>query len=604
MSDQNMPTSFQFTEDMKGFITFGTTNYEDGYERGKQDGCGLKFHLTIRTENVEEFLKLPAHEAQATGYVDCDQLGGKYPVERGVFNLFVDGEDLDRKSMKYRLFFHDEAGQPVTLSGFKRVQARAGAEVWRDTTTLYTNLFRGHVTEQQEAAAPILAAGILRLEPADFLKELTTLRAYGPNVAARAKAAEEFGRFFLGSLWDVYGPSYLPQMQIYGREIPLYTTEGVTSAEITTHPFSTADKLGLSLLRFLREPCDDVVVIIHGLTTSSDMFIMPEHYNLVQYLLNHGFTDVWTLDFRMSNRFPYNLRRHRYNLDDIALYDYPPAFAKIRELVGSKKRLHVICHCLGSVSFMMSLFGKAVQGITSVISNSVSLTPRVPFWSKCKLIFGPFLIDYLLGQEYLNPYWRREPGFSAGKVLASLVSWFHRECDVPECHMLSFMWGSGVPALYRHENLLDITHRRGGDLYGGTSMHYYRHVRKMVFSQNTAVKYDPANPKYQALPNNYLHHAVQIETPVLFMTGEQNRVFSNSNIVCHDRLQEIVPGRHELAVFASYGHQDVFMGKNIHQDVFPRLMEFLTKHGVEPRTSVRVPAAVGLTNDQASVITE
>jgi cholesterol oxidase len=46
----------------------------------------------------------------------------------------------------------------------------------------------------------------------------------------------------------------------------------------------TADKLSLSLLRFLRAPCDDVVVILHGLTTSSDMFTMPEHYNLVQYL--------------------------------------------------------------------------------------------------------------------------------------------------------------------------------------------------------------------------------------------------------------------------------------------------------------------------------
>jgi predicted alpha/beta hydrolase len=138
-----------------------------------------------------------------------------------------------------------------------------------------------------------------------------------------------------------------------------------------------------------------VVLIIHGLTTSSDMFIMPEHCNLVQYLLDHGFTDVWTLDFRMSNRFQYNLHRHRYNLDDIALFDFPPALAKIRAAVGSGRRIHVICHCLGSVSFMMSLFGKAVDGIASVISNSVALTPRVKPWSRLKLTFGPFFLDYL-----------------------------------------------------------------------------------------------------------------------------------------------------------------------------------------------------------------
>ena len=59
----------------------------------------------------------------------------------------------------------------------------------------------------------------------------------------------------------------------------------------------------------------------------------------------------------------------------------PRQLPRIREQIGDR-RLHVICHCLGSVSFMMSLFGKAVDGITSVIANSVALTPRVPRWSR------------------------------------------------------------------------------------------------------------------------------------------------------------------------------------------------------------------------------
>jgi cholesterol oxidase len=281
------------------------------------------------------------------------------------------------------------------------------------------------------------------------------------------------------------------------------------------------------------------------------------------------------MDFRMSNRFSYNLHRHGFSMDDVALFDYPPALATVRSAVGPNKRIHVICHCLGSVSFMMSLFGKAVTGVRSVISNSVSLTPRVPFWSRCKLRFGPFLAEYLLGFEYMNPYWRREPGLTIGKIFSWFVSAFHRECNVPECHMLSFMWGTGMPALYSHENLLDVTHRRGGDLYGGTSMNYYRHVRWMVSHNNTAVKYRPGDPKYKMLPDNYFEYAKDIETPVLFMTGEQNNVFRDSNIVCHQRLEQVVPGRHQLAVFPKYGHQDVFMGKNVYVDIFPRLLEFL-----------------------------
>src|SRR5215213_8211996 len=253
------------------------------------------------------------------------------------------------------------------------------------------------------------------------------------------------------------------------REIPLYTLAGVPDAEITHHPFSTEDKLGLGLLRFHRGDSGDAVVIIHGLTTSTDMFVMPEHYNLVRYLLDHGFSDVWTLDFRMSNRFSYNMVPHRYNMDDVALYDHPAAIAKIREHIGGR-RLHVICHCLGSVSFMMSLFGKAVTGITSVISNSVSLTPCVPGWSRIKLTFAPFLIDYVLRIPNLNPSWSNQPPFTEGTILSKIVSFFHRECDVPACHMLSMMWGTGWPALYSHENLDERTHRRGGDLYGATSM--------------------------------------------------------------------------------------------------------------------------------------
>lgn len=331
------------------------------------------------------------------------------------------------------------------------------------------------------------------------------------------------------------------------------------------------------MLRFTRGTGDDAVLIIHGLTTSSDMFIMPEHENLVTYLLNNGYSDIWCLDFRMSNRHNYNMTRHRYNFDDIALFDYPPAIAKMREHIGDK-RIHVIAHCLGSVTFAMSLFGKAVEGIASLTANSVALTPRVPTWSNMKLRVSPFLIEYVVGLPYLNPRWSRDPGLTRGKIISKINSLFHRECDEPACHMLSMVWGSGHPALYSHDNLADVTHKRGGDLYGPTSVHYYRHVRKMIRAGNRAVKFNPKDPKYDFLPNDYFEYAAEIETPILFMTGENNHVFTDSNIVCHQLMEEIVPGRHELHVFKKYGHQDVFMGKNCHIDIFPRIVEFMSKH--------------------------
>jgi cholesterol oxidase len=358
------------------------------------------------------------------------------------------------------------------------------------------------------------------------------------------------------------------------RKIALYTLEGVRDAEIGTHPFTTGDGLGLSLLRFQRAPCDNVVMIIHGLTTSSDMFIMPEHENLVSHLLDHGFTDVWTLDFRMSNRHSYNLAPHRYSMDDCALYDHPAAIATMRRAIGDRP-IHVICHCLGSASFTMALFARTVTGIASCVANSVALTPRVPTWSRIKGAVFPFMLDYILDIPYVSPRWADDPRLTRGKILSWLVSLFHRECDVPACHMLSLMWGTGWPALYEHENLAEVTHRRGGDLYGGTSLNYHRHVLKMLSAGNRAVKMYPDDPRYAPLPDDYLQHAAEVETPVLFTTGANNRVFTDSNILCHRTLEKVAPGRHQLHVFPGYGHQDVFMGKNCARDIFPRLVQFL-----------------------------
>jgi cholesterol oxidase len=287
---------------------------------------------------------------------------------------------------------------------------------------------------------------------------------------------------------------------------------------------------------------------------------------------------VWTMDGRISNRYYYNLQRNNYNVDDLALYDHPAAIETVRKAVGSDARIHVISHCFGALSFVMSLFGKTTTGVRSVIANGVGLTPCVPFPAKIKLLLGPFLTDYVLGLEYLNPYWRRESGFGAGKVLARAISAIHQECDSPECHMLSFMWGYGFPVLYKHDNLHEVTHKRVGDLFGGVSVNYYRHVLKMLNAGNTAVKYNPKEPKYRSLPDNYFEHATSIETPVLFVAGQDNQLFLDSNIVCYERLQKIVPDRHQLHVFPKYGHADVIIGKNADKDIFPRFVEFLEQN--------------------------
>lgn len=354
-----------------------------------------------------------------------------------------------------------------------------------------------------------------------------------------------------------------------------YTLEGVGGAEVTEHPFATEDGLGLNLRRFRRAACDDVILVVHGLTSSSDMFIMPEHTNLVSFLLDSGFTDVWTVDFRMSARLPYDVETHRYTLDDIAHYDHPAAVRELRRHVGDR-RVHVIAHCLGSVSFSMSLFGGALDGIASLVSNSVSLTPRVPAWSRVKLAVGPAICEYVLGLPFLDSRFGDAAPLTRGWIISRAVSLFHRECDVRACHMESFMWGSGRPAMYVHDNLHPVTHERIADLLGPSGVHYFRHVRRMVRA-GRAVKYAPQDPRHASLPDDYLAGAAEVTTPVLFLTGDRNHVFPGANQAAFAALDRLAPGRHELAILPGYGHFDPFTGKNVHLDVFPAIVDFLKR---------------------------
>jgi cholesterol oxidase len=194
-----------FTEDMKGFVTLGERDYQRGYAQGRDDGTAAMFRLTISTGDVDRFVADPAHEGAATGWVACEALGGRLPVERGVFNLFVDEAEADRTHMYYRLFFADGEGSPLTLSGFKDVHDDPGLDLWADTSTLYTRILRGHVPAAEEAGAEVVAAGILHIHLADFARQLTTFRTHGPSPVARARGLSQFGQLFLGKLWTIYG---------------------------------------------------------------------------------------------------------------------------------------------------------------------------------------------------------------------------------------------------------------------------------------------------------------------------------------------------------------------------------------------------------------
>ena len=103
--------------------------------------------------------------------------------------------------MQYRLFFADAAGHPLTLTGRKEVRDDSVLDIWSDTSTLYFLLLPA-MSRRRRANREGVGAGVAHIHPADFAHQLTTVRTTGPG---KAEALLDFGHFFLGQLWDVYG---------------------------------------------------------------------------------------------------------------------------------------------------------------------------------------------------------------------------------------------------------------------------------------------------------------------------------------------------------------------------------------------------------------
>lgn len=584
--------SLSFTERMAGqWLKFKTSKslrlpiLTEDYIRAENDGSreDLEFTLTIKVNDMNRFVNDPELLAEAVGTVSSTSFG-TINVEKGIFNLFVRAEASKglntAKEMHYCLYFYDIEKKPMTLFGFKEVEKEDGIEAWKETTTLYTAIWEGHSDFKPNEEKKVIGLGVLHISVGDFIKQLGTFESNGKTLADKTEALTDFMKVFAGNLWQAYAPSIFDTATSRWNEhiYPLQTTAGVIEKNKEQFTFNTADGIALTLARFTAKPSKKIVLLLHGLSNSTDMFIMPEHVNIVNYLHSHGLTDIWSLDWRGSGRFTYNLIPSRYTLDDVIRYDMPAAVSEIRKRVGEDAEIHVVAHCVGSITFMCSLAAGHIEGIKSIVSNSVSLTPKVSWPAFIKVLVGSFVFENIFRYPYISPMMPYSPAFGFGKWIYYMERLFRRECKEPACHMISFMWGWGYPAAYEHKNIHEVTHRRLKDLFGGVGFHYYRHIRKMLFKKE-AVPYDH-KMQNQDLPESYLQNMKNIKVPpTLFISGSENRIFPGSNKETYERLKQMNSSWPiQFREIMGYGHQDTFIGKNAHLDVYPHIVDFIKQH--------------------------
>ncbi|WP_243074569.1 hypothetical protein [Microbacterium sp. SS28] len=205
------PTSVRFTEQMKGFVTLDAADPRLAYDEARDGDEKFMFELTVEAADIDVFAADPTHAGTASGYVEADALGGRVPVDQGWVNLFTGtGDGSKDRRMLYRLWLSPDSAEPVTVMGVKEVHDDPGFDIWEDTTTLFVQLLDGHVPPGDAGAESghlavddprVRGAGILRILPLDFAKQLTTFRTTGPGGAA---AMARFGTLFFGEVWKTY----------------------------------------------------------------------------------------------------------------------------------------------------------------------------------------------------------------------------------------------------------------------------------------------------------------------------------------------------------------------------------------------------------------
>jgi pimeloyl-ACP methyl ester carboxylesterase len=330
----------------------------------------------------------------------------------------------------------------------------------------------------------------------------------------------------------------------------------------TIIPFTAGDGFQCNLIHVEgdRPPTRGPVLLVHGAGVRANIFQAPVETHIVKYLIDAGY-DVWLENWRAS----IDLRPNEWTLDQAALYDHPKAVMKVVEETGSPT-IQAIIHCQGSTSFMMSAVAGLVPQVTTIISNAVSLHPIVPPKSLVKGKLAPPVIGLLT--RYIDAQWGLDAPGLFPKLLTGYVNLTHRECNNPVCKYSSFIYGTGRPTLWRHENLNDATHEWVKQEFAQCPVSFFRQMRKCLKAGHLV-----AYEKFIELPDDYLALPPKTDARIVFFAGDQNECFlPESQVRSFNYFNAFRPGYHSLHVIPGYGHLDIFMGHNAVRDVFPKMI--------------------------------
>ena len=333
----------------------------------------------------------------------------------------------------------------------------------------------------------------------------------------------------------------------------------------TTLEFAATDGRALNLLHVEgpRPATRPPVILVHGAGVRANIFRAPVRRTIVDVLIERGH-DVWLENWRAS----IDVEPSNWDLDQAAVHDHPAAVKTVVEQTGASS-VNAVIHCQGSTSFAMAAVAGLLPEVTTIVSNAVSLHPVVPAFSRFKA--KTMLPAMRRMTDHLDPSWGLHAPGAFAKSVAGFVRMTHHECDNLVCRLVSFTYGSGFPALWRHENLNDETHEWLSHEFARVPVSFFEHIAKGV-SEGSLV----STGRYDQLPRNFTAQPPKTDARFVLFAGDRNRCFlSESQERTFEFLDRHQPGHHAVHVIPGYGHLDVFMGRNAAEDIFPLMADAL-----------------------------
>ena len=341
-----------------------------------------------------------------------------------------------------------------------------------------------------------------------------------------------------------------------------------TSASATERvvPFTTADGHDLNLINVRGIGNRGPVMLSHGAGVRAELFRPRTQRNIVDVLVDQGY-DVWLENWRAS--IDPSIAPSDWVLDEAAVYDHPAAVQKIVDETGADS-VKAIVHCQGSTSFCMSAAAGLVPQVDTILSSASSLLVNVPRWSAIKLKFAIPIMNKLT--DAVDPGQADKPKGKVQKLITPFVKLVHRECDDTACKMVSFTYGAGKPALWRHENISDAVHHPFiQNEFGRVPVSFFMQIRECVANGQLV-----SVAGFEDLPARFGDQPPKTDARFVLFTGDKNQCFDpKGQRRTYEWLDSLNPGRHALHLFPGYSHLDVFFGERAEHDIFPTLLKEL-----------------------------